>query len=323
MPVLSVSVRAIKSSLTVTQCRLYMKTTVIYHSADFDGLFCREIAKKFIPDATLIGWNFGDPKIPVPEGQFYILDLSPECLEPAILPMADAQRMIWIDHHATAIAKFPKAFPGYRIDGVAACRLAWQWFSKHKELFHPTAGSYVVPLPTKEDFIYRKVSEPLAVRLAGEYDVWDKRDPSADTFQFGLRSRELTKANWRDLLDSHYDVVRDITHELLGDGQLLQTYQQRNDAEIIEAKSFDLCWEGLLFLALNTARCNSLTFAAAIRPEHDGLISFCFNGKVWTVSLYGVPGKPDVDLSAIAVKEGGGGHKQACGFTCETLPFEL
>ena len=106
-----------------------MKTTVIYHSADFDGIFCREIARKFLPDAELIGWDYANPKIPVPEGKFYILDLSPECLEPEILPMSDAGRMVWIDHHASAIKKFPEVFPGYRIDGVAACRLAWQYFT--------------------------------------------------------------------------------------------------------------------------------------------------------------------------------------------------
>jgi hypothetical protein len=37
-----------------------MKTTVIHHSADYDGIFCREIAKKFLPDATLVGWDFAD-----------------------------------------------------------------------------------------------------------------------------------------------------------------------------------------------------------------------------------------------------------------------
>lgn len=37
-----------------------MTTTVTHHSADFDGIFCREIARKFIPDAKLIGWDFGD-----------------------------------------------------------------------------------------------------------------------------------------------------------------------------------------------------------------------------------------------------------------------
>lgn len=44
-----------------------MKTVVIYHRADFDGLFCREIARKFLGDqAEYIGWDYGDAKIPWP-----------------------------------------------------------------------------------------------------------------------------------------------------------------------------------------------------------------------------------------------------------------
>src|SRR5689334_18504449 len=104
-----------------------MSSTVIYHSADFDGIFCREIARKFLPDANLIGWNFGDDKIIVPEeGEIYVLDLSPECLLGF-----DVSRLIWIDHHKTAIDKYDQKIPGYRIDGVAACRLAWQWFANN------------------------------------------------------------------------------------------------------------------------------------------------------------------------------------------------
>src|SRR5512138_813842 len=101
-----------------------MKTTVIYHSADYDGIFCREIARKFLPDAELIGWNFGDPKV-LDNGSdiFYILDLSPECIDNTL----DYSDIIWIDHHKTSIEKYPSDIPGYRIDGVAACRLAWQW----------------------------------------------------------------------------------------------------------------------------------------------------------------------------------------------------
>lgn len=37
-----------------------MKTTVIYHRTDFDGLFCREIARKFLSEAKLTGWDYGD-----------------------------------------------------------------------------------------------------------------------------------------------------------------------------------------------------------------------------------------------------------------------
>ena len=107
-----------------------MKHTVIYHSADFDGIFCREIARKFLGDsANYIGWNHGDPKLTYPEeGNVYVLDLSPECFEKLPVVVEHLKGLVWIDHHKTSIDQFSPAIAGYRIDGVAACRLAWQWF---------------------------------------------------------------------------------------------------------------------------------------------------------------------------------------------------
>ena len=52
------------------------KITVIHHSADYDGLFCREIARKFHPEAELIGWDFGNAPLKIPtEGIIYVMDL--------------------------------------------------------------------------------------------------------------------------------------------------------------------------------------------------------------------------------------------------------
>lgn len=326
-----------------------MKTTVIYHSADFDGIFCREIARKFLPNAELIGWNFGEPLVPLPaEGPFYIMDLPPDCVEGLVacgsLIFPEAQRLIWIDHHKTAIDRYPGDIPGYRIDGVAACRLAWQWFTNASNRpctceppFH-TDGHYdyclKMRMPVKEEYIHRKVSEPRAVRLAGEYDIWDKRDPDAEVFQFGLRSEKLTSEIWRLLLSNDVDPVLcgtgmeqtnsalACTH-LLNNGRLLQRFQQETDADIVNHRSFILEWEGLKFLALTTARCNSLTFAAKDIPEtgHDALMGFFYNGKVWTISMYHAQHRKDLDLSTIAIKHGGGGHRGACGMTLDKLPF--
>ena len=97
----------------------------------------------------------------------------------------------------------------------------------------------------------------------------------------------------------------------------------KRDADILRSRSFHACFEGLHLLCLNTARCNSNTFAALDNPEtgHDALCGFYFNGKKWTVSLYHAKHRTDLDLSKIAVKYGGGGHRGACGFTTETFPF--
>lgn len=298
-----------------------MKTTVIYHSADFDGIFCREIARKFLPEAELIGWDHGDPKIPFPaEGTVYILDLSPDCLGGDTY---DSSRIIWIDHHKSSIEKWPNSIPGYRIDGVAACRLAWQWFANVGGPVNRAEGQHGYHLPDMEAFRNRQVEEPVAVMLAGEYDIWDKRDERAETFQFGLRSREITPEWWADLLGENSEMYSQV---LLDGGAMLQRYQQRNDANVVNFRSFMQPFDGLTFLTLNTARCNSLTFAAKDVPEtgHDALMGFYWTGKAWKVSLYHARHRTDLDLSKIAVKYGGGGHRGACGFECKgALPFCL
>jgi hypothetical protein len=175
-------------------------------------------------------------------------------------------------------------------------------------------------LPTKEDFTNDLVSEPLAVRLAGKYDVWDKRDPNAELFQHGLRSEELYPNTWDALLSTSVGDDGTVAR-LLNQGRALQYARTKENASVIKEIGFTLQWEGLTFLACNAARYNSLLFTAGLTPEHDACFGFKWTGKNWSVSLYHAPGKEHHDLSKIAVKYGGGGHRGACGFRIENLPF--
>lgn len=305
-----------------------MKSTVIYHSADYDGIFCREIARKFLgeKDVQFIGWNYGESKLDFPkEGTVYVMDLSPECFnqpEESEDWNEKFSRMIWIDHHKTAIESFLESTPGYRIDGVAACRLAWQWFVLY-EAWDPRELYPPYRLPVKEEFTHRKVTEPLSVRLAGEYDIWDKRDPRADTFQFGIRLVDIGADFWEALLQTD-GVGEKAVEDILQHGDVIQKYSNRIDASTCK-RTWLMKWHGLVFLCLNSARFNSGVFAARDVPEtgHDALMGFCFDGKQWNFSLYHAKHRTDIDLSEIAKMHGGGGHKGACGFRCKELPFPL
>lgn len=282
---------------------------VIYHRADFDGLFCREIARKFLgATAEYIGWHYGDATPEVsPHVTLYMLDIS-------VAGLMDHPGLIWIDHHKSAMEQYPATIPGYRIDGVAACRLAWQWFA----LKAATPNMEDFALPDKQHYFDRQVQEPLAVRLAGEYDIWDKRDPRAELFQHGLRSRELTPQIWAELLaDINLTVL-----ELLRGGEVLQFAQTKQNESIIKDLGFTFAWEGLTFLCCNHARYNSHLFTAGLKPEHDACLGFKYLpcGQ-WEISLYHAPGKEQHDLSVIAKKHGGGGHRGACGFRLKTLPW--
>lgn len=293
--------------------RRAVKNVVIFHRADFDGLFCEQIARKFLPEDTgFYGWDYGD-RVPVTDWynfeRVYMLDISIE-------PLMTLPNLIWIDHHKSAMEKFGN-LQGYQIDGVAACRLAWQWFTAKAPLGHLTVF--------KEAYVNRTVSEPLAVRLAGEYDIWDKRDPDAELFQHGLRSCDLSQL-WDAMLSNPLDengmatVINGTVLELLDSGRAIQYAKTQENSGIITSYGFTLKFDGLTFLACNHARFNSHLFTAGIKPEHDALLGFNYDGEGnWRVSLYHAPGKEHHDLSLIAVKHGGGGHKGACGFRVENL----
>lgn len=292
------------------------KIVVIYHRADFDGIFCREIARKFLGEsAEYIGWHYGDaiPEVSS-EAQLYMLDISIEAL-------MRHPNLVWIDHHKSAIETYlPAPYQwdavpriAYVIDGVAACRLAWQFFTGF-----PACGD-VNCLPNKGHYVNRSVAEPLAVRLAGEYDIWDKRDPRAELFQHGLRTRDLD-AYWVHLLD--LDPEAPCVEVLLESGRALQYATTRSNESIIKDLGFTIQFEGLTFLACNHARYNSHLFTAGLKPEHDACFGFKYlPSGGWEVSLYHAPGKEHHDLSVIAKKHGGGGHRGACGFRTETPPF--
>lgn len=322
-----------------------MKTIVIYHRADFDGLFCREISRKFLPDAELIGWDFKDAPVKLPWATdesftLYIMDLPVDRvlgLDKATSHsvFAIAPNIVWIDHHKSSIESHATDIPGYRIDGVAACRLTWQWFTHFEHLvksgYHnPNHNISQSDLPKKEDYAARKVEEPIAVRLAGEYDIWDKRDPRAELFQHGLRSRHLSESCW-ELLLSDFMPEQDgkkcagqiMVEALLDAGEALQYAHTQENASIIRDYGFTVEFEGLKFLCCNHARFNSHLFTAGIKPEHDALLGFNWNGQkgVWRISLYHAPGHEQHDLSLIATKYKGGGHRGACGFELRQLPF--
>ena len=328
---------------------------IIHHDADHDGNLSNEVCRYHLahlhPEAMLhsFGWDYGRPlpdeiarttRITVEGGsanqtlqwedfdQIYIVDLS---VDELMARVALRDKIIWIDHHASAIAKHDhigdaNKLVGYRIDGVAACRLCWQWFAFDRgphgdPRTHPSDWY----LPQKQDFVDRNVLEPRLIRLAGEYDVWDHRDPDAQDLQFGLRS--LEKEQWdylvRQSLDE-YGHIPDSTSTNLAccimEGRSLRRYVERENASIAAQFSQTIKFAGLTMIALNTGRpSNSQMIQSAAKPEHQALLVWRHTGASGGgspiyISLYHAKGHEDIDLSKIAVKFGGGGHKGACGF---------
>jgi uncharacterized protein len=314
------------------------KTYVVYHRADFDGLLSGAVCSHFMPDAELIGWDFGD--VPVswdsqPDDKVYVVDLPPTAVTNPF-----SQNMVWIDHHKSSIDAYDsEAFvqsrlqalrdagadedeliavrhrqriPGLRIDGVAACRLCWQYLRAQAD------PSYIGTAEglDKQQYIDRKVKEPLVLTLAGEYDVWDLRDERSLSLQFGMTARGWTSPT--DFLGILVDKKGDyLLAQVEEEGEAARDWQLFFAASVLASHGYVREFEGLRFVVLASAHArNSMWFPGGWLPDGiDALMAWRYDGKRVGFSLYHHPNRNDLDLSVIAAKYGGGGHRGACGFS--------
>lgn len=322
-----------------------MKVAIIYHDADYDGKLSNEICRFHLRNKYLeaaihsYGWDYGravptpklchqlgnNPNEPVRAewelyDAIYIVDLSVDELM-ARPELRD--KIVWIDHHKSAIEKWDQGAAqqliGYRIDGVAACRLCWQWFSfglgPNEDPRHHPVDWY---LPQIRDYIDRKVDEPMLLRLVGEYDIWDHRDPDAKALQFGLRAFE--DHEFRMLVQEQFRGLPGIglLQEAIRVGHSIKAYCDKQNDEYSSSCYHTIRFAGLTFCALNIGqRGNSDLLRGGIKPAHQACFAWRHVGAGANpvyVSLYHAPGHEDLDLSEIARRWGGGGHRGACGF---------
>lgn len=200
-------------------------------------------------------------------------------------------RIIWIDHHKTAIEKHGDLnIRGIRRDGTSGCELTWEFFYPNQEI-------------------------PPVVKLLGDYDVWTfKYGEDTNKLQTGIRlydTKPISK-EWLRWLDSSYYPTAELEK-----GSISLLYRNNYYAGLVKSHSFLTELEGYKVIACNAGSVSSQLFDT-ITEDYDIMMSFVFDGKQWTVSLYT---KKDIDVSEIAKKYGGGGHKQAAGFQCRELPF--
>lgn len=302
-----------------------MKTLVVYHRSDYDGIASMLVCCKFLEESgkevTRIGVEYGD----VPHQRIlsalargtwdddieevYVVDFS---LKDVFNVESLRVKIRWIDHHATAILKWGQLnfLDKYVIDGVAACRLCWQYFNQ--VYYHRPAD--------KQPFVDRSVREPLLLRLLGEWDIWDKRDPACEFVQLGLMAQDSPNDFIREALQSSFPNIR--LDGLISTGKQIAVYRHNIDLRLRSSMQ-RVEFGGATFIACNT-RGNSLTFRPSLDvvPDAEALLMWFRSGSICKVSLYSHPDHPDIDLSRIAIAMGGGGHKGACGFECSWEEME-
>lgn len=204
--------------------------------------------------------------------------------------------VIWIDHHKTAIEKhvhLDGKVKGIRRDGVSGCELTWEYFFPKKPM-------------------------PKVVKLLGDYDIWAfKYGEDTNKLQAGIRlfRTHPDAIEWDFWLKPDYEPTEEIKA-----GEIALKYRDNYYAGLIKAWSFFTTFEGHKAIACNAGSVSSQMFDS-VKEDYDIMMPFVFDGKRWTVSLY--TKKKEIDVSEFAKKYGGGGHRQAAGFQCDTLPFAV
>jgi oligoribonuclease NrnB/cAMP/cGMP phosphodiesterase (DHH superfamily) len=268
-----------------------------YHKADADGKCSAAIIKMAHPDAQLMAYNYGD-KFPwesiKPGEPVFMVDVS---LQPSEMDRLNkVSDLTWIDHHASLLSTIDPDIKGLRRVGSAGCELTWEFLHGSEEV-------------------------PLAVTYIGRYDVWDKSDEELwdeklVPLTMGLRGRDIDPNGlsfWEEIFGKP-----EAMNKIIEAGKAILGYQKEQHKSHGEESYYEGTFAGKKAVFGNTTR-GSEAFEGFFDPKkHDLMVSYEHTkDKQWRVSLY----SDKVDVSALAKKFGGGGHKGASGFMAKDLSF--
>ncbi len=274
---------------------------IVYHY-DLDGECAAAIAYKFYTQKgeksiNLIKMHYdkGFPMSDIkPEDSVDILDFSLQKNNEFKKLLSITNKVIWIDHHKTAI----DSFRALELDGIqstekSGCELAW-------------------------DYYIKSPSAPPIVKYIGDFDTWKFNfNPNTELAVEALKTYDTspTSEMWRKWFR------HEIPLELLKEGKSCINYRN-NTNEQLASTTFTFTWNGYKCIACNCQFTGSKVFDSISKiEEFDLMITFGFNGKLWNVSLYSE--KENVFCGDIAKRYGGGGHKGAAGFQINELPKEF
>jgi len=221
----------------------------------------------------------------------YIVDFSLETEDMTEMLMI-TEDIIWIDHHKTAIDKYsdyPVEIKGLRRDGTAGCELVCEYFNREA---------------------------PMYVKYIGDRDVW-KYDYGVMTNYFNL----VLMLKGLPEIDSDYkwaelNMIANDSEMLEMQGKMLQKFQEKISEKAVRSWSYEADFEDHRILCLNSTHRSSDVMGENF-DKYPFIAVYTHNGEAFSVSLY----SKDIDVSKIAVKFGGGGHANACGFMVDVLPW--
>jgi oligoribonuclease NrnB/cAMP/cGMP phosphodiesterase (DHH superfamily) len=280
-----------------------LEKVLVYYHDDMDGICSAAIVKYAMRntcDVDFISHDYSTEEVDLPSDIYrywrvYILDLTlPEKTMKKLGELYDGDEIIWIDHHISAIEKFGEKFSHY--DGIretqdAACVLTWRWFYGNTEI--PKAVDYIgqrdIWKMGDEDQVFSFFEYIMTLNLKPDTSCWDIFFREKNLWQFIDEGRKL-----RDVrINRLKDVVLKIGYESELDGHKCLKVNYSNFQSISDMGHYivnDLGYPVAWIYYIKKNKNDSFVVINSLRSK-------------------------DVDVSKIASTRGGGGHKQASGWS--------
>jgi len=294
-----------------------MKIYVLYHANCWDGFCAAWVARKILKDtAEYIPVNYGEPEPEMLCGSVvYLLDFSypRETMRNLLSQM---HRVIVLDHHKTAeselaglvqefidghlINRIPDAInPEIKFDvGKSGGRLAWEYFFPSSFFPSSTNGrSWIVNHP------------PWIVNYTEDRDLWRWKLPKSPEINAFLRSWPLDFEKWDELSHIEPESIRWNTWVVAGSA-ILRREKQIIDEHVRHAREIEL--DGHKVLTVNATVLFSEIAGELAKRRPFGT---CYFDRADTKRQWSLRSTDEgVDVSEIAKRHGGGGHRNAAGF---------
>jgi len=304
---------------------------ILYHM-DPDGyasgaIVATTLIRHDIPEEMIefhpINYGMELPEIDYDSDLVYMVDFS---LQPdsVMKEFCDklGERLVWIDHHDTAIAVESE----YGLQGVRGLRAVTFRDLGQVDDDRKVAGCEL----TWRYFFEEKIPEFL--ELIGEWDTWRWKDMEfshAPLMIFFLKSGDYSPKRNFNWWQTHINLALEFPESaetLLHDdwlpkGSALKDYQKSQDKGLMFSKAFECKFAGLSAIVVNQIG-NSEMFQELYDPKkHDLMVGFqLIKGRYWTVSLYSATtdrihcGELAKKLGNMGPRPSGGGHAGAAGF---------
>jgi len=284
------------------------RTILIYYHDDNDGCCSAAVAGNYYDRNEFVirfvavnygkeSWN--EKEIAAVE-RVWLVDFSCDRMDEFV--KVCGSKLIWIDHHKTAMERFPNlwnssSIPGIRSIEKAACVLTWEYT-------HP-----------------ENVLPPVAVAYIGDKDMWKFEYVETKAFSAGFNLIVKTPDNtlWDVLLSSGYE---DTVNRMISIGELLLEAQNYKIQKAFE-KGVDCIFHNQKARLVNTTgNISELGEFIYKKPEYDIAIMWQAVEDMIVFSLRSDSENPDSpDCAKIAQQYGGGGHKNAAGFQKKNINF--